>query len=288
MCSPFPSLAVSVCVAVAGCASAKPRAAAPEEPQRVLHVVADPNNLPFSNEKGEGFENKIAEVIARRMNARLEYTWRVQRRGFFRHAFNDDGGQLVMGVPAGFERALTTSPYYRSSYVFVWRKDRNLDVRSLNDPRLRELKVGVQLVGDDGADTPPAHALARRGIVNNVVRYTIYGDYNQPNPPARIMDAVVNGAVDVAIVWGPLAGFYARRGDVPLEIAPVLPAVDPPGMGFAFSIAMGVRKHDQALRDELDAILTEQRDTIERILDDYGVPRASAAAPSAVSEASGG
>lgn len=254
----------------------------------MLHVVADPNNLPFSNDKGEGFENKIAELIARRMGASLQYTWRAQRRGFFRHAFNDDGGQLVMGAPVGFDHALTTAPYYRSSYVFVWRKDRNLDIRSLNDPRLHELKVGVQLVGDDGADTPPAHALARRGIVNNVVRYTIYGDYAKPNPPARIMDAVINGDVDVALVWGPLAGFYARRGTVPLEISPVLPAIDPPGMRFAFSIAMGVRKDDASLRDELNAILVEERAQIERILDEFGVPRVSAAGAAAVSEAGGG
>src|SRR5215207_10959019 len=119
MCLPFRRYVVLIVVGalVSGCSSAKP-----QPPQRVLHVVADPNNLPFSNDKLEGFENKIAEVIARRMNAKLEYSWRAQRRGFFRHAFDDDGGDLVLGVPAGFERALTTSPYYRSSYVFVWRK----------------------------------------------------------------------------------------------------------------------------------------------------------------------
>ena len=284
-------LVATLVAAAAGCSSTQLQSAAPQRPQRVLRVVADPNNLPFSNEKCEGFENKIAEVIAKRMGARLEYAWRAQRRGFFRHAFDDDGGQLVLGVPAGFERALTTSPYYRSSYVFVWRKDRGLDLRSLNDPRLRELRVGVQLVGDDGADTPPAHALARRGIVNNVVRYTIYGDYAQPNPPTRIMDAVVRGDVDVAVVWGPLAGFYARRRDVPLEVSPVMPAVDPPGMRFAFSIAMGVRKDDPQLRDEIDGILTAEREAIERILDEFGVPRVaapSAPPPPALSEASDG
>jgi quinoprotein dehydrogenase-associated probable ABC transporter substrate-binding protein len=265
---------VLVCVAC-GCSSAKPQAAAapPAQPKRVIHVVADPNNLPFSNDKLEGFENRIAQLLAQQMNATVEYTWRAQRRGFFRHAFKDDGGDVVLGVPAGFDRALTTSPYYRSSYVFVWRKDRNLDIRSLNDPKLRELKIGVQVVGDDGADTPPAHALARRGIVDNVVGFTLYGDYTKDNPPARIMDAVVAGGVDVAVVWGPLAGFYARRGSVPLEIAPVLPPVDPPGMQFAFSIAMGVRKDDPTLRDELNAVLAQNRAAIDKILNDFGVPR---------------
>ena len=288
MCSPCRSSLLILLAMMAGCATAKPQAAAPRQPQRVLHVVADPNNLPFSNDKLEGFENKIAEVIAKRMNAKLEYSWRAQRRGFFRHAFDDDGGDLVMGVPAGFERALTTTPYYRSSYVFVWRKDRNLDVRSLNDPVLRDLKIGVQLVGDDGADTPPVHALARRGIIKNIVGYTLYGDYARPNPPARIMEAVINGDVDLAIVWGPLAGSYARRTThVPLQIAPVMPAIDPPGMQFAFSIAMGVRTGDAPLRDELNGVLTAERVAIERILDSYGVPRV-ASTRAALSEAGGG
>lgn len=261
---------LALALLLSGCASAKPQAT----PKRVLHIVADPNNLPFSNDKLEGFENRVAALVAQRMNATIEYTWRAQRRGFFRHAFKEDGGDIVMGVPAGFERSLTTAPYYRSSYVFVWRKDRNLDIRSLNDPKLHDLKIGVQLVGDDGVDTPPAHALARRGIVDNVVGFTLYGDYTRANPPARIMDAVVAGDVDLAVVWGPLAGFYARRGPVRLEIAPVLPPVDPPGMQFAFSIAVGVRKDDAPLRDELNTVLQQNRAAIDKILDDFGVPRA--------------
>ena len=271
MCSPFRSALLVVVVALVGCASRAERAAT-QAPQRVFRVVADPNNLPFSNDKLEGFENRIAKLLAREMNATLEYAWRAQRRGFFRHAFNDDGGQLVIGVPAGFERSLTTEPYYRSSYVFVWRRDRNLDVRSFDDPRLRTLRVGVQLVGDEGADTPPAHALARRGIVDNVVGYTLYGDYTRANPPARIMDAVASGEIDVAVVWGPLAGFYAKHSDVPLKITSVSPQVDPPAMRFAFDIAVGVRKGDAALRDEVNAVLARNRVEVQRILSDYGVP----------------
>src|SRR4051794_12192091 len=125
--------------------------------RRVLRVTADPNNLPFTNERREGFENKIAEVIARDLNADLKYTWRAQRRGFFRETLKADECDLVLGVPAGFERAMTTVPYYRSAYVFVSRKDRGLDVRSFDDPKLKALKVAVQLIGDDGVNTPPAH-----------------------------------------------------------------------------------------------------------------------------------
>jgi ABC-type amino acid transport substrate-binding protein len=132
-----------------------------ERPAGVLRVCADPNNLPFSNERGEGFENKLAEMLAADLGAELRYTWWAQRRGFFRNTLRAGSCDVVLGVPAGFELALTTSPYYRSTYAFVSRKDRHLGVRSFDDEALRRLKVGVQLVGDDGANTPPAHALAR-------------------------------------------------------------------------------------------------------------------------------
>jgi mxaJ protein len=168
--------------------------------------------------------------------------------------------------------ALTTAPYYRSSYVFVYRKDRNLALHSLDDPVLHKLKIGVQMIGNDETNTPPAHALAHRGIVDNVVGYTLYGDYRDPNPPARIVDAVVKGEIDVAVVWGPLAGYFAKQASVPLEVVPVSPAADP-SLPFTFSIAMGVRKGDKPLHDEIDAILQRKHKEIDAILDDYGVPR---------------
>ena len=243
------------------------------QPHRVLTVCADPNNLPFSNDRFEGFENKLAELIARDMGAELKYVWRAQRRGFFRHAFKDDGADVVMGVPAGFERALTTKPYYRSSYVFVTRKTDGPAVKSFDDEVLHKVKVGIQITGEDGQNPPPAYALARRGIIDNVVGYTVYGDYTEQNPPARVVDAVANREVDVAVVWGPLAGYFARRGRVPLDINPVSPAMEPPGLPFAFSIAVGVRKNGTELRDEIDAILARRHDDVSRILDEFGVPR---------------
>jgi quinoprotein dehydrogenase-associated probable ABC transporter substrate-binding protein len=242
-------------------------------PARVLHVVADPNNLPFSNDKLEGFENRLAELIAREMGAKVQYAWRAQRRGFFRHAFQDDGGDVVLGVPTGFDRALTTAPYYRSSYAFVYRADRGLDIKSLDDPALRKLKIGIQLAGDESSGPPPAFALARRGLVDNMVGYSLYGDYTEPNPPARVVDAVANGEVDVAIVWGPLAGYCAKHEAVPLTVVPVSPAVDPPAMRFAFDISVGVRKGGKDLRDEINGILARNRDEVDKILDAYGVPR---------------
>ena len=238
----------------------------------VLRVTADPNNLPFSNEAREGFENKIAELIAKELDVNLEYSWRAQRRGFFRETLKENRADLVLGVPAHFDLALTTAPYYRSSYVFVYRKDRGLDLHSLDDPSLRKLKVGVQMIGNDGVNTPPAHALANRGIIDNVVGYTVYGNYAEKNPPARAVDAVANGEVDVAIVWGPLGGYFAGKERVPLAVVPVAPAADP-HLPFTFSIAMGVRKDDKELRDRINEILARKSSEIEAILDQYGVPR---------------
>jgi len=244
------------------------------EEQRVLRVAADPNNLPFSNDRLEGFENEIAELIARELHCRIEYHWRAQRRGFFRETLKSGDVDLVLGVPAHFDMALTTAPYYRSSYVFVSRVDRNLHVSSFADPQLRKLKVGVQLVGNDGVDTPPAHALAARGMVNNVIGFTLYGDYSQRNPPARIVDAVANGDIDVAIAWGPLAGYFAKHSKTPLEIIAVTPQKEGP-LRFAFDVSLGVSKQERELRDELDMFVTNHPEEINGILDRYNVPRAS-------------
>jgi len=242
-------------------------------PVGVLRVCADPNNLPFSNDKLEGFENKIADVLARELGDHVEYTWWAQRRGFFRNTLKAGACDIVIGVPAGFEMALTTAPYYRSTYVFVSRKDRHLDVASFDDPRLHNLKVGVQMVGDDFSNSPPAHALTNRGIITNVKGFSVYGDYAQPNPPARIVEAVERGDVDVAIVWGPLAGYFAKQSRVPLRIVPVTPQMDRSYLPFVFDIAMGVRRGDNDLRDQVEQVLEKRRAEIDRVLSDYGVPR---------------
>jgi mxaJ protein len=244
----------------------------------VIRVCADPNNMPFSNERGEGFENRVVEAVAKELGARVEYTWWAQRRGFFRSTLKAGMCDLVAGVPSGFEMAQTTSPYYRSTYVFVYRKDRGLDLRSFDDPRLRTLKIGVQMIGDDFANTPPAHALTNRHIVGNVRGYMVYGDYSKPGPASNIIDAVVRGEVDVAVAWGPLAGYYARRQRmVPLAVVPVSPQIDLPFLPFVYDISMGVRRGDNAFRDEIEGAMGRRRAEIDRILDWYGVPRVAAA-----------
>jgi len=242
-------------------------------PTRVLRVCADPNNLPFSDQAGHGFENEIAELIADRMHARVEYTWFAQRRGFVRNTLRAGRCDVIIGVPSSFELALATRPYYRSSYVFVTRRDRSLEIESFDDPDLHTARVGVQLVGDDYTNTPPAHALSARGIVENVRGYTLYGDYREPHPPSRILDALVAGEIEVAVVWGPLAGWYASSSAVPLKLVPVRPQIDLPFLPMVFDISMGVRRTDVALRDELDRLIRENRDAIDGILEKYGIPR---------------
>jgi mxaJ protein len=206
------------------------------------------------------------------MKTTVSYTWWAQRRGFIRNTLNAQQCDVVMGVPAAFELTAVTHPYYRSSYVFISRHDRGLRVRSLDDPALRRLKIGVQLVGDDYANTPPAHALSRRGIVQNVRGYNVQGDYRRPAPPARIVDAVANGEVDIAVVWGPLAGYFASRERVPLDVVPVSPEFDSPSLPFVFDISMGVRRADKSLRDTLNAILVRRRASVDSLLRAYGVP----------------
>jgi mxaJ protein len=242
---------------------------------RELRVCADPNNLPFSNKRGEGFENKLAVLIAQDLNAKLSYVWQAQRRGFIRETINAGRCDLVPGIISGMEMLRTTAPYYRSTYVFVTRQGEP-QIASLDDPALRRLRIGVQLIGDDGSNTPPAHALTHRGIVHNVRGYMLYGDYAEPNPPAKIIEAVASGEIDVAIAWGPLAGYFAPRQNVALTIAPVMPQADGPRRPMVFDIALGVRKEDKWFRDELNRVLNHRRTEIDSLLRAYNVPRIAA------------
>jgi mxaJ protein len=240
---------------------------------RELRVCADPNNLPFSNQEGEGFENRMAELVAEELDAELSYTWWAQRRGFIRNTLNAGACDVLMGVPAGYELVETTAAYYRSAYVYVYRADQGLDLHSMRDPRLRDLKIGVHLIGDDGANPPPAHALGAQGIVDNVFGYMIYGDYREPNPPARVIEAVAAGNLDVATVWGPFGGYFAQRAPVPLAAVPITDTAAFAPLRFEFGMAMGVRKDDRALLDELNRIIDRRREDIHALLDEYGVPR---------------
>jgi ABC-type amino acid transport substrate-binding protein len=166
----------------------------------------------------------------------------------------------------------TTRPYYRSSYVFVSRAARRLQLDAIDDPQLRGLTIGVHLIGDDGNNTPPAHALGQQGIVDNVRGFMIYGDYREPDPPARLIEAVERGDVDVAAAWGPLAGYAAKRSSVPLTVTPIVAGERFSPQQFQFEIAMGARKGDHALRDRLNDFIAEHGAEIRTLLQSYGIP----------------
>lgn len=246
------------------------RAAAEEG--KAFRVCADPNDLPFSNQAKDGFENKLANMVADELHEPVTYTWHAQRRGFIRETLKARACDVVMGVPKGYDLVETTLPYYRSSYVFVSRADRKLDIQSIKDARLRSLKIAVQLIGDDGANTPPAHALAQQGIIDNVKGFPVYGDYGKPNPASNIVTAVERGDVDIAAVWGPLAGYFAKESPTALAVRPITDTASFAPLIFQFDMAMGVRKGDDALRATLDRIITEKRPQITALLESYGIP----------------
>jgi mxaJ protein len=250
----------------------------------MLRVCADPNNLPFSNRAGEGFENKLAELIAHKLGRQVGYTWWAQRRGFIRHTLNAGDCDLVMGIPARYDLVETTRPYYRSSYVFVSQTARHLQVGAIDDPQLRALTIGVHLIGDDGNNTPPAHALGQQGIVDNVRGYMIYGDYREPDPPARLIEAVEHGEIEIAAAWGPLAGYAAKQSSVPLTVTPIMGADRFAPQQFQFEIAMGVRRGDHALRDQLNDFIAQNGLEIRTLLTSYGVPLADTPLSSAAGE----
>jgi quinoprotein dehydrogenase-associated probable ABC transporter substrate-binding protein len=240
--------------------------------KKQFRVCADPENMPFSNRRLEGFENKIASVIAKELGLSTSYTWWGQRRGFIRNTMNaslkEARCDVVIGVPQGYDLVRATKPYYRSTYVFVYPKGKGLQIRSLDDPILKKLKIGVHLFGDDYTNPPPVHELSKRGIVDNVVGFDTF--YSPQNPPSKIIDAVAGGKIDVAIVWGPSAGYYAIHQRVPLEMVPI-----PSGktdLPFAFDMSMGVRKNDEALAAQLERVIEKKQIEINQILKDYGVP----------------
>jgi mxaJ protein len=258
----------------------------------LLRVCADMDNLPFSNRNGEGYENKIAELIANEWHSKLEYTWWPIRRGYYR-MLNGTYCDLVIESPVGVDQAGATKPYYRSGYMFLSLKGSGLeDINSLADPRLKKLKIGVNLfVSTDGEHSPPEMALSRYGVVGNLVGYSVA--YDDTTRPEDIINAVAKKDVDLAIVWGPQAGYFMKKSPAPMVLTPLAAEVDSAtGFPMSYNIGMAVRRSDKAFRDSLNTLLDRKRPEILSILKDYGVPalpvkeqpksddKAKAAAPS--------
>ena len=237
-----------------------------------LRVCADPNNMPFSNRAEQGFENQLANMIAKDLGMTVQYYWFPQRSSFFEKTLNAGHCDIVMGLPSGMDDAATSVPYYRSSYVFVSRRDRHLNINSMDDPRLHHLRIGVHTTGDGDGSLPPVNALISRGIVRNLVDFNIYGRLDEKNPPADLIRAVENNKVDIAIAWGPMAGYFARHSPVPLQVTPVDVVSPDPNVPFTFAISMGVRRGDSQLLQRLNSEIQQHRPRIHRLLESYGVP----------------
>lgn len=245
---------------------------APRHPVAELRVCVDPYDMPFSNNQEEGFENKIAHLVAQDLNATVINYWWPSRRGVLRNSILAGFCDVMIQAPVGFDPVATTKPYYRSTYFLVYRADRGLQLRSLDDTILKHLRIGVNMIGYDYTNTPPAHALGVRGIVGLVG----FGNFLNADPnadhPEDIVNAVAKDSIDVAIVWGPLAGYWVKRASAPLTMV-ALPDSDPvSGMPFAFDMAMAVRHRDKELLARLDSVIVRRHADIIRVLQDFNVP----------------
>jgi mxaJ protein len=230
-----------------------------------FRVCADPDNLPYSNQQGQGFENKIAELVARELAMPLAYYWWPHQRGLVRNTLRADRCDVLIGIPKGYDPVLWTRAYYRSAYVIAYPKDRGLHIRSLDAPALRQVRIGVH------RNTPPEEALAQRGILQNVVCYSLFYDPRDSSGdrPGKLVMDLVAGDIDVGVAWGPLVGYFAKKLNAPLEIIPV---TGDSRLPLAFEISMGVKKGNDALKSQLEQVLDRRQSEINRVLEDYGVP----------------
>lgn len=229
-----------------------------------LRVCADPNNLPFSNRDGEGFENRIAELMAAKLGVPVRYTWFPQAMGFIRNTLRAGKCDLVVGIASPHELLKNTAPYYRSVYALVARPGAGEEIRRLDDPRLKGLKIGVV------AGTPPGDLLARYGLMANARPYPLVVDTRHEQPGQRMVEDVAAGNIDIGVLWGPIAGYYAKQKDPPLRVTPI--AQVPDDMPMAFQITMGVRYREPAWKAEIDGLIAKMQPEIDTVLREYGVP----------------
>ncbi|MCX7628441.1 MAG: substrate-binding domain-containing protein [Methylophilaceae bacterium] len=237
-----------------------------EDPSE-FRVCADYDNLPFSNGKMEGFENKIAELIAKDLGKKVKYQFWYDRIGFIRNTLNAYRCDVVMGTVTGNDMMLTTKPYYRSGYVFVYKKSSGYNITDWDSPDLRKAKIG--LVGM----TPPSRPIADKELMGNARPYRLMRDLNLP--PSHIIDDLVKGEIDVAILWGPIAGYWAKTkypDQLVIVPAPEYEQENPHGKE-QWNISVGVRKKEKERAAMIEAALERNKAEIEKILDDYGIPR---------------
>jgi quinoprotein dehydrogenase-associated probable ABC transporter substrate-binding protein len=232
---------------------------------KVLRVCADPSSLPSSNAAGEGFENRIAELLAKQLGKKLEYTFYPNSTGFVRQTLNALKCDVIMGMPQGDDIVQGTNPYYRTSFVLAAVKNGKFaDVETLKDPRLKDAKIGIV------AGTPPATYLAMNGLLPNIKSYHLVVDTRVESPTQAMMKDLEEGTIDVALLWGPIAGYHAKNAKIPVAVVPLIKEEGGPRM--VFRIGMGVRHTDQEWKRQLNQFIAQNKDAINQILSDYGVP----------------
>src|SRR5882757_3550443 len=232
---------------------------------KVLRVCADPHNLPFSNEKLEGFENKLAELFAEKLNKKLDYMYFPQATGFVRVTLGSHRCDVIMGFPQGDDLAQGTNPYYRTAYALVAKQGSGLDdVATLEDERLKRKHIGIV------AGTPPATNMAANGLMMNAKPYPLMIDTRVDSSAQAMIGDLEKGEIDAGILWGPMAGFYAKNANPPLHVTPLVK--ETAGPRLIYRIGMGVRAADQNWKRQLNRLIQENQPAINKILLDFGVP----------------
>ncbi len=232
---------------------------------KVFRVCDDPHNLPFSNEAGEGFENKIATLLADKLQRPVAYTFYPNTTGFVRNTLNAFRCDVVMGIPQGDDSVQGTNPYYRTAYALVSKKGSPLDkVETLEDPLLKGKKIGIV------AGTPPATNLAVNGLMGNAKPYHLVVDSRYDAPTLDMIEDLKKGDIDIAILWGPIAGYLAKKSETPLVVTPLIKETSGPRM--VYRIGMGVRHSDQNWKRDLNKLIAQNQSEIDKILSDFGVP----------------
>ena len=232
--------------------------------RRELKVCADPNNLPFSDEKKEGFENKIAELMGGELGLKVDYAWFPQVIGFVRNTLQAHLCDLVIGTVAGDEIMQTTNPYYFTTYVMFYRSDKGLAADGVQDPRLASLRLGVV------AGTPPADLLVHHDLMSRTKPYALTVDTRAESPTHEMVQDVVDGTIDAGFLWGPIAGYYRKHDALPLTLVPL--KSEPGAARMAYHIAMGVRANEPEWRRRVNAAIVSRQAEITGVLRDYGVP----------------
>jgi quinoprotein dehydrogenase-associated probable ABC transporter substrate-binding protein len=232
---------------------------------KVFRVCADPHNMPFSTDKGEGFENKLAELFAGKLGKGLGYAWYPQATGFIRNTLAAHKCDVMMGAPQGDDLVQVTNPYYRTAYALVFKRGNGLDgVETLEDERLKGKRIGVV------AGTPPGNNMAANGLMARAKPYPLVVDTRVDSSAVAMMNDLASGEIDAGVLWGPMAGYYARRASTPMSVVPLVK--EPSGPRLIYRIAMGVRFSDQDWKRELNRLIADNQAAINKVLLSFGVP----------------